>query len=334
MPGLLAKDQIGVREDLADLIAVADVRATPVTSMIPKSRELTNTLYDWQMDSYEDPDTGGTVDGLDVSDFENSSRNRVRQKSYIQIKRRTAKVSRVAEDVNEVAGLKSEIARASAKKLVEIKRDIEATILSNNEHQDDTGSVPWKIRGLNQWISSSAQSGDFPVDSNFRPASAQIDTTATASLDEDTNVQGMLQAIFDATGMGAGSHYTLVAGSVLRRRFTDMTRTDTVSSAAAVRVRNFDGRMEDKKITNTTTIFEGDFGIIEILPSSFINWSSGSPDTDAGYVIPVEKLHLRYNGRPSVEQLADNGGGPRILVEARIGLQVDNPKGFGKFLPS
>lgn len=334
MPGLLAKDQVGVREDLSDLIAVADVRATPFSSAMPKSRELTNYIYDWQMDAYEDPDTGGTIDGKDVEDFENSARKRARQKSYIQIKRRTAKVSRVAEEVNDAAGVKTEIGRAASKKLVEIKRDIEATLLSDNEHQDDNGSVAWQVRGLGTWIDSSAQSGDFAVDAEFRPSSSQIDTTATASLDEDDNVQAMLQAIFDSTGMGAGSQYALICGSVLRRRITDMTRTDTVSSAAATKVRNFDGQMEDKKVTNTTTIFEGDFGILEVIPSSFIGWSSGSPDTDRGYVVPMDKVHLRYNSRPSVEQLDDNGGGPRILVETRIGFQVDNPKCFGKFQPS
>ncbi len=335
MPGLLAKDQVGVREDLADKIAVADVKRTPITSMISKGRKLVNPLYEWQMDAFEDPAFDGVIDGEDVTDFENAARKRHRQKSYIQIFRRTAKVSRVAEDVNNVAGQKSEIAKSASKKLVEMKRDQEAAILSVSEHQDDNGSVPWKIRGLNTWIDSSAQSGDFSVPEDFRPGSAQIETTATASLDEDTHVQNLLAAIFDSTGVGADSMYYLVAGSVLRRRFTDMTRTETSGSTdSASRVRTFNGAMGDRRVVNTTTIFEGDFGIMEVVPSNFINWASGSPDTDAGYVIPMDKLNLRYNKMPTVERLADAGGGPRILVESRAGLEVDNPKGFGKFLPA
>jgi hypothetical protein len=335
MPGLLAKDQVGVREDLSDLIAVADVKATPFSSMVPKSSELTNHIYDWQMDGYEDPNTDGVVDGLDVSDYSNAARKRKRQKSYIQIKRRTAKVSRVAESVDKVAGLKSEISKAASKKLIEMKRDIEATLLSSNEHQDDDGSVPWKIRGLGAWIDSSAQSGDFAVDSEFRPAAAQIDTTATASLDEDDNIQAMLQAIFDATGMGEGSEYVLIAGSVLRRKMTDMTRTDDSGGSNTFKaVRHFSGPIDGTKIVSTTSVFQGDFGLLDIIPSSFIGWSGGAPDTDRGYVVPISKVHLRYNTRPGVENFEDQGGGPRIMVEGRIGFQVDNPKCFGKFLPS
>jgi hypothetical protein len=175
-----------------------------------------------------------------------------------------------------------------------------------------------------------------PIPANYRPAAAQINTTATASITEDTDIQGILTAIFDACGMTGD--YKLFAGSVLRRRFTDMTRTVANTNSTATKVRTFQSGISNKSVDCTTTIYNGDFGSIEIVPSSWINSTvSGDTitvDTDCGYLLDMDKVHIRQHTAPSVEPLPDNGGGPRFLIESYAGLQVDSPKGLGKFLPA
>lgn len=322
-----------MREDLADLIAVADVKSTPFTSMVNKGRAPVNTLFSWQADAYEKPKVTGIVDGTDVADYENAAKNRARIYDHIQVFRRTAKVSRLAQDVSDVAGLgkKKEMANSIRKKMVELKRDLEATFLSDNEAQDDDGSVPNMTRGLGKWIQATAQTY-LPVPAAYRPASAQVDTTAVASLTEDDNVQALLQAIYDATGFDG--NYTLFAGSTLRRRFTTMTRIieGATSEKAAYTVRQFGTSMESESIKSTTSIFEGDYGIVSVTSSSFIGLdANGDPTKERGYLLNMKRVHLRYNSMPTVERLPDMGGGPRVLLESVCGLQVDNPLDCAKF---
>jgi hypothetical protein len=332
MPGLTERIQTGQREDLADFISIVDAKATPLTSMIKKDKRPTNTLMQWVADAYAAPKTTGIVDGVDVTDYENAAEARAKIYNHIQIFRRTAKTSRLAETVSELPGRQGELAVATTKKLVEIKRDIEVALLSANAAQDDDGTVPNQTRGLFSWVALAAsQPAYLPTPSAFCPATAQIDATACASLTE-ASVQTMLQAIYDNTGMSGD--FVLIAGSILRRAFTDFTRTSQYGSANVARaIRTFSGAMSDKKVSNTTLVFEGDYGTVEVIPSAFLNWSAGTPDKDAGLVLDMDRLSLRPNKMPTIEKLPDLGGGPRILIEAVLGLQVDNPIGLGKFQP-
>jgi len=339
MAGLTERSQVGKREDFADLIAIADVKNTPFISQANKGREPVNTLFDWQVDAYEPPKRSGTVDGEDVVDYENAAQNRAKLRNHVQVFRRTAKVSRLAENVSNVAGLgrKKELANSIRKKLVEIKRDMECGFLSDNDAQQDDGANAYLSRAMGTWITGTAHSYlDFPA--RYKPSGSQLNTTAVASLTEEGDVQEMLQAIFDATGF-SGS-YVLFAGSELRRAFTTMTRWSKNGPAGAdtdtfYTVRQFSFSGTDQKIVNTTSVYEGDYGIIRVVSDNFIGCdAAGAPDTDRGYLVDMGKVHVRYNSMPSVERLPDLGGGPRALVESVAGLQFDNTLCAGKFLPA
>ena len=313
---------------MADIYSIVDVKSTPFTSRVNKSQKLTNSKFEWIVDEYADPVNTGVVDGQDVSTYENHAETRARLSNVAQEWRRTAKVSRRSENISTVAGVKSEIALATRKKLVEIKRDTESTLLAGNDGQLDTGGAPYLTIGLDKWIDTTGPTIPASVPAAYRPATAQIETTATASLTE-TLVQNVLAAIFDNTGM-TGS-YVLFAGSVLRRAFTDFTRTKAsgTDEYQKLRVFNFDGK--SKSIVSSTTFFEGDYGTIEIVSSNFIGGTT--VDTDRGYLLDMDKIHLRSEQRPTVERFPDLGGGPRVLVSYIGGLQVDNPIGLGKFKP-
>jgi hypothetical protein len=306
-------------------MSIVDVKACSFTSRVNKSKAPTNSRFDWLIDNYDTPVNTGIIDGTDVSQFSNHAANRARIGNYAQEWRRTAQVSRRSENISHVAGVPSERAQAVAKKLVELKRDVESTLLAGNDGQADTGSVPYLTIGLDKWIDTTGPTAPYSVPATFRTATAQIETTAAASLTE-TKVQDVLAAIFDNTGMIGD--YVLFAGSVLRRAFTDFTRTGGTAGYRS-RVFNYDG--SSGKVSQTTTIYEGDFGNIEILPSSFMGGST--LDTDRGYLLDMDKIHLRTEQRPMAEALADEGGGPRFLVSTIAGLQVDNPIGLGKFKP-
>lgn len=332
MAALFERSQVGKREDLADYISLVDAKDTPIVSMAPKGNKPGNTLLQWQADNMPAAVTTGSVDGEDVSSYENLNSGRAIISNYIQVFQRAIRVSPLAVDVSVVAGLRDELAGMVAKGIKLLKRDMEATVSSNNDAQADNGTVPYLTKALGTWISTSGGS-TLQVPSAYRTPSASIATTATASLTE-TNIQAVLTSIYGQTG--TFKEYDGVVGTNLKRAFSNLLFTTTLSSTSTVGVtgaggtaiRTFSRDANSDAYIASVDIFEGDFGRIKLHPSLFM------PDADNGYVLDMELLELRYTNLPEVTELPDAGGGPARLIKAVAGLVVKNPLGLGKFDPA
>lgn len=318
----------GKREDLADLMSLVDVHDTVVSSTCRKGSKPGNTLMSHVADSYASAVTTGTVDGSDVgaSDYQDASANRAILQNYVQIFRRSVRVSTLAQEVSNIAGISSELANSISKKLVELKRDIEKTILSANDAQLDDGTNPYLTKGLATWISTAGGSV-LQVPSGFRTPTASIETTATTSNITDVTVQDVLSSIFSQTG--STKNYLMPVGRTLRRAFTDrLTGTRTVSDSsnnfAATQVRTFSPQ-KGKTVSLSIDTFDGDFGTIGLANSNFM-----PADTD-GHVLDMSGIELRYSSLPSVETLPNAGGGEARMLQAIAALVVYNPLGHGKF---
>ena len=328
MASLLERQQIGKREDLADLIALVDAHDCPVVSSAKKGSKPGNTLMQWQADSYDSAVTTGTVDGTDVgsSDYQNPGANRAILSNYVQIFRRSIRVSPLSLEVSNVAGLKDELSGGIAKKLVELKRDLESTILSANDAQADDGTNAYLTKALGTWISTSGGSV-LQVDSGFRTPSASIESGTDTSNITDSHVQDVLASIYSQTG--SIKNYTVPLGRTLKRAFTDRltgTRsvTDSSNNIAATQVRTFSPQ-SGKKVSIAVDVFEGDFGTCSLVPDNFM------PAQTDGYVLDMSGIELRYGKLPEVKELPDAGGGPIRMIEAVAALVVQNPLAHGKF---
>lgn len=336
---LLQPNQIGIREELADWIANADAKSTPFTSMMPKGKDIGNMTFSWQVDNYSSPQMGGVVDGTDVtvSSASNPVANRTRLSNYAQAFRRDLRIGFIAETQN-VAGVSDEVANGIAKKLVEIKRDMEATFACTNQAPvADNGTNAYLTSSLGYWLQNTGSAGTVGVPtSTFAPSSGAVDTTASASQTE-TTIQAVLTAIYGGTGVLRD--YTCIVGTTLKRAFTNLTvgalsgTGNNTNNVAATTVRSFNMDVADT-YKSSIDIFEGDFGRLILHPSTFIggkNAASLTAQAYKGYVIPMEYTEMRYAKLPEVKILPDSGGGPARLVQAIAGLVVKNPIGFGMF---
>jgi hypothetical protein len=329
------------REDLADYIAIVDAKSTPFVSMAPKGRDIGNMQFSWQVDNYGAPVLAGVVDGTDVTvaSASNPVVNRTRLNNYGQAFRRDLRIGFIAE-TQDVAGVTDELANGIAKKLVEIKRDMESTFMCTNQAaQADNGSTNAYLTGsLGNWLNSTNASniGACASGSPFLPASGAVDTTASASFTEAT-AQNVLTAIYSATG--TFRDYDCILGTTLKRAFTNLTASGTTvtlnsNAIAATSVRTFNQDLSADTLKASIDIFEGDFGRLILHPSTFVggkNSTSLSAQAYKGYVIPMDMVEVRYAKLPQVKDLPDAGGGPARLVEAIAGLVVKNPSGFGMF---
>jgi len=320
----------GLREDLADVISVIDQKNTPVTSRIKSGSDLTNgSVFSWQADSYNDPSFDGVLTNADVTTFDDPAKNRVLLSGRAQKFRRSIKVDDFAQNVDNIAGVgkKKEMARGVSRALIELKRDMESAFCSSNESQEQSGASPYKTRGLGSWISSSAQT-DLPVPTAFLTPSASINATGTASLTE-ADVAAVLQSVYEQTG--TIDTMDLVTGPNLKKRFSEFTRYSSGTNTA-LSTRQYTASLNDRTVISTVDTYIGDFGTINLVPTLFnAKDAAAAVQSARGYLLNFEMLEARYGRRPRFQELEDQGGGPRGLVDAIAALVCWNPKGLGKF---
>tara|TARA_S200002703_G_scaffold154249_2_gene156766 strand:+ start:815 stop:1981 length:1167 start_codon:yes stop_codon:yes gene_type:complete len=270
----------------------------------------------------------------------NHARQRDELANYAQYFRRATKVSPLAAEVTNPVGGKNLLAQGVAKKTVELKRDMEKTFLSNNIPKKEASAQPYKTRGLGSWIANEPTAGDAAVPAAYDTPAGSIQdsgtgdaTTTTTDKITETNIQDVLESIYGVTG--SVRSYDLICGAKIKRAFTNLTATQTAQDATpdtngitATQVRTFNQELGSTSFKNTITVFEGDFGTLNIHVDNFM------PSVNTGYIIPLEMTEVRYGMLPRVQDVPNSGSGEGRIIEACASLVVKQPQGFGKFAPA
>lgn len=333
MPELIERDAKAKRQDLSDKLHLADQKKTPFISAVAKGTAPISTLGEWATEKYPDPVTEGAVDEQDVQDYEKLEGPDEVLQGRLQIWERKPKVSRLAQVAMAAAGVprKKAFAKALAKGLIMLKRDMEATCLGDNESRVGTNAQGYKIRGLGRWIQNGAQA-DLPVPAAYRTPAASIFTGAIGDINDDTIV-GIMQSMFDETG-DSDMNLTGWVGSSLKRAVSALT-WHSKTDADFVNVRSYNADAGADTITRKVDVLDTDFGRAVLRLSSFIN-TGGDPKSAAskrlGYIMPMteDAVRMRFATEPHSRELEDKGGGPRALIEAIGRLEVGNPLWMGK----
>ena len=146
MPALTEPNAPLKREDIADEFTIVDMKACPITTAIRKGPSPDNMLFEYPLDKYESPALGGRADGTDVTSGEltNGLENATKAAARAQWFHKAVGVGKIANTVPNIAGVGKGKAFSYAikKKLVELKRNIEYTILSTQESGADR-KHPW-----------------------------------------------------------------------------------------------------------------------------------------------------------------------------------------------
>lgn len=320
MPKASTYNTVGQREDLSDVLTILEPESTPFVSMANKATA-TGTFFEVQVDDLSTANFDGVNEGEDVSSFDNKAANRARIGNYIQKFRRTYAVSDIAELV-DTAGVANEFAASEAKAVREIKRDLEAAVCSAQDRQADSGAgAPYKTRGMFKWLGVGGQPSDVPT---FAQNVAN-DTTGTQT---EATFNSVLQELYEANGM-PGGQLTLIAGPQLKKEISDFAR----QAGGAGFAFSVTQPAESKKITLTVNLYEGDFGTVAIVPSVFLNRTSGSStiDGDAGLLIDPEYVAIHTLKAESNSELENQGGGRRGFCDVIAGLACHMPKAHGFF---
>jgi hypothetical protein len=289
---------------------------TPVLSSAPKSKA-SATFVEWTVDSLSAPVTTGVAEGSDVTAFTDKFAGRARLGNYVQKFRRDFMVSDLQNAVDSVGPAK--IAQAEAKAVREIKRDIEATLMSNNDRSvEDGGSTVYGLRGLGDWIDSA---GPADVPAAYRTPAASISASGAVT---ETVFNNLITSIYRVTG--TTNSLTLVADTALRRVISDYARTSG-SSDYSVRQVTYNGEVSTIKLA--VEMYESDHGMVSIVNMN----PDCAPDTtnkDTGYLINPDYYGVAELISLGSTRLPNLGGGDRGYVDSTLTLVVKHPGAHGK----
>jgi len=311
---------ISNREDLLDVLTILAPEETPVLSSANKERA-SSTFVEWTVDSLASPSTTGVAEGADVTAFTDKFSGRARLGNYIQKFRRDYMVSDLQEAVDSVGPAK--VAQAEAKAIRELKRDIEATLISDNDRSVENGAgSSYGLRGLGDWIDSA---GPSDVPSEFRTPADSIHGTGAFT---ETVLNELITSIYRVTG--STNSLMLVADTALRREIADFARLDPVAQDAAdnsIRSVNYNG--DSASIKLSVELYQSDHGVVSIVNMN----PDCAPDTtnkDTGYLINPEYFGIAELIPMGSTRLPNLGGGERGYVDCALTSLVYHPGAHGK----
>lgn len=304
------------REDLSNALTILAPEETPILSMASKVKA-NGVLHEWTVDSLSAPVTTAISEGADVTTFTDKFAGRARLGNRVQKLRRDYMVSDIQEAVESVgpAGL----AQAESKAIRELKRDIEATICSNNDRTTENGGgVANGMRGLGDWIDST---GPSDVPAAYRTPSGSIYASSAFS---ETVFNNLITSMYRVTGVTNG--LTLVADTALRRAISDFAR---LSASGDYSVRNVMYQGGNSSIKLSVQMYESDHGMVSITNMN----PDCAPDTtnkDTGYLLNPEYYAVADLIGLGSSALPNLGGGPRGYVDWTGTLVVKHPGAHGK----
>ena len=299
---------IGQREDLSDVIYNISPTETPFMSSVGKSKA-TAVYHEWQTDSLAAVNTSNAaVEGATASDATLSPTTRVGNRT--QISQKTVKISGTLEAVNK-AGRKSEKAYQLAKASAEIKRDMEAILLSNQAAASGNSTVARKLGGLQTWLSSNYSGG-----TNGTAGSGG--TTARVTGTDRSFTATLLNTVMQSAYTNGGSPTMLLvtpAQKVVASTFTGI----------ATRYRDVPANQQ-AQIINAADVYVSDFGIIQIVPDRFI---PNADNDDTAFLLDTEMAAVAYLRPFQTVELAKTGDAELTQLLVEYTLEVKNEAAHG-----
>jgi hypothetical protein len=340
MPALIEPELVGKRQDLSDMLYVADRKVTPGISSIKKGDRLSNMLYDFIVKSYGARKPGGVPDGKDVSAFDAQSPKRQLQ-ARGEAFRRAPMVGFIAQEMSlagGVAGVPNQMNEAKADQLIEHKRDIEKELWSNQDSRPDDGLNGSKMRGLGRWIYDGAATltidpsdpspttgfYELPVPADVRTPANQIYTGSIASMTQ-AQFDALIQAKYENTG--ASSDLRGFVTPVIKNRIGFFSRYQPDVTGYSSRVFVSTGFLEGNTLFGATVdVYRSDWGTFELFPvlTDFM------PTAYTGYFLDMAQPRLRNAGTFESKDLPDLGGGPRSLIQTILSIFPGDPRAHAK----
>lgn len=296
---------IGNREDLQDKIYMVSPEKTPVVSSIRRFTA-TQRLHEWQRDSLATPNKDNAViEGDDRTGTALTATSRVA--NTVQLFDKVAVVSGTQEKT-KAAGRGSEMKYQISKKMVELKRDIEAMILSDNVAVAGNSTTARKSAGLGAMVYTNISHGG----AGATPAhTSGLATTAQTAGTNRAFTETLLKTVSQATYTVSGEFPSLIS--------LTPSHKGTFSGFAGIATNRYQvAKGKQGVIVGGADVYMSDFGELTAVP----NYVQATANATTAFVLNPEYMGIAYLGGFKSEPLAKTGHTEKELVSAEACLVV------------
>jgi len=286
-------DATAIREDLSDVIYDISPTDTPFLSSIAGKGTVSNTVFEWQTDALAAASgTNYHVEGAAAGTAATTATTRLNNKT--QISKKVVEVSGTHEAVNN-AGKKSELAHQLAKASKELKRDMETSLLAENDSVTGDSSTARETRGAAHFITTNV-------------------TDAGTSSTHAAVVEADIIAVAEATWNAGGEPSTMLLGATNKKLVTAMSgRADAIRSVAD----------NNTTIQNAVDVYVSDFGTFNITLDRYC-------DQDVIYFLDHDMWSVDYLRDFQTVDIAKEGDSEKKMLLVEYGLRCGNEAANGK----
>jgi hypothetical protein len=297
---------VGNREDLSDVIYRIDPTDTPFMTGIEKTKA-SAVNHEWQTQALAAASgANAQLEGDDAA--ADATTPTVRLGNICQISRKVPFVSGTQQAV-EHAGRDNEMAYQEMLKGLELKRDMEMSLVGTNKAKATGASnVARTTAAVLSWIKSNTSKGAGGADPSAADGTG-IRTDGTQRAFTEAQLKSALQSIWS----NGGKPDTIMTGGFNKQVFSTFTgRASPIEDTRR------------KKITASVDAYESDFGTLRVVANRF------SRPRDV-LVLQMDLWAVAYlNGRKMVSvPLAKTGDSERKEILSEFALEARNEKASG-----
>lgn len=305
-------DAVGNREDLQDKIYMVSPEKTPIVSSIRRF-SATQRIHEWQRDALATPNKDNAViEGDDRTGSSLTATDRVA--NTVQLFDKTVVVSTTQEKTKS-AGRSSEMKYQVSKAMVELKRDVEAMVVSDNVAVQGNSTTARKSAGLGALIYTNISHGG----AGATPAhTSGLATTAQTAGTNRTFTETLLKTVLQSVFTNSGEFATLIS--------LTPSHKVTFSGFAGIAVNRYQVQKgKQGVIVGGADVYMSDFGELTVVP----NYIQGTANQNAAFVLNPEYMGIAYLGGYKSEPLAKTGHTTKELVSVEGTLVVTSEKAQG-----
>ncbi|MCT9125407.1 DUF5309 domain-containing protein [Cupriavidus gilardii] len=292
---------VGNREQLANAIYTISPEETPFVSSIGKGKA-GGVYEEWQTDALAAASNNKVEQGNESTVAAVTPTVRVGNRT--QISEKVYAVTGTQEVVAK-AGRTSELAYQDAKKMVELKRDIEFACLQNTTAIAAAAGVPGQSRGVLGWLDTNTDFGATGADPNPITNTAPTDGTLR------TFTEAHLKTVAQKCWESGGNPTMMFVPAALRATVSGFTGSAT----------KFD-KTEDKTLYATVEVYVGDFGRYSIV-------NSRHQRAREVFLIQPDMWSLLTLRPMQGQELAKTGDNKKRLVNTEYTLKCNNEAANG-----
>ena len=304
----------GNREELSDVVSRITPEDTPIYSLIEKIGFKT-THPEWTVDDLAAPADNAHLEGDEYTFGATVSPERMG--NYTQIMRKDGIISRTQNKTDE-AGRATKVKEQKLKKGVELRKDVEYSIVAANP---SVAGTTRKSGSLSTWITSNVSRGADGANGGFNTGTGLTEAPDNGTLRafSRTLLDGVMQSGYQN---GANFRHLFVSPYVKSVFVTFMSDSNVASFRYAA------SSGQNNSIVANADVYEGPFGKVMVHPNRVMAGSAGLARN--AFLIDPEFLKWGWFDKIHEDKrVAKTGDAEKFVLIGEGALKVSNEKGVG-----